>query len=247
MTWTAFFSFWETWKHWAEFAIMKASGKCISFVKFKWSTSVKDCWCFESVLFMKTIHGIVDMTNSIFWCSFNHSLKYRKFLRASPQVFPGKSATESKSRQSWMGTSLGSRHMNAAEELSRLAYLHLWAYLILLLYCFLTYPGIYYISQFYIFPNFSNHFYLLSLLIIGRCFCLRVSWGRAHPWMSTLWFQPLHLRSFLPVTTENVYSSRLTPDPTPSQILRDVNCYPNSLFPVSSAFFSCSAISFPLA
>lgn len=47
--------------------MMKVFGKLIStFVKFKWSTSVKNCWCFESVLFMKTIHGIVDMIDSIF-------------------------------------------------------------------------------------------------------------------------------------------------------------------------------------
>lgn len=112
----------------------------------------------------KQFIGIVNMTNSIFWCYFNHSLKHRKFLWASLQVFPGQHATESNSRQSWIGTSLGSRLLNTAEELSRLADLHLWVYLILLLYCFLTSPGIYYISQFHIFPNFSNHFYLLSLL-----------------------------------------------------------------------------------
>ena len=43
------------------------------------------------------------------------------------------------------------------------------------------------------------------------------------------------LSSFLPVTTENIYSSGLTPDPTHSQILKIPTRYPSCLFSVSSA------------
>lgn len=106
----------------------------------------------------------------------NHSLKHPKFLWASPQACPWQPGTKSISRQSWTGTSSGSRHMDAAEKprdrLYSISEL-IWFY------CSFTSLAICYIPQGHVFSNFSNLLYLLS---ISRCVCLRAPGVKARSW-----------------------------------------------------------------
>lgn len=108
------------------------------------------------------------------------------------------------------------------------ASLHLWGYLILL-FSHISNNLLHFSISFSNFFQTSSTF--STLLIISIYFCLQVPWDRAHL-LSTLSGSCLcTCPFFLPVTTENVYSSGLTPDATHSQSFK--------ISVLSSFFLSC--------